>query len=189
MLVRPTWMMVICFFQCEPVEVAVDGDSIDIEMRIREGKQATINRIILNGNTKTSDHVVMRELLTRPGQKFSKTDLIETQQTLSRLGYFDPQKIEPKPIPQADGTVDIEYNVEEKPSDNIELSGGWGGLQGFVGTFGVVFNNFSARNIGNLKKWKPLPAGDGQRLALRLQASGRFLPNIFIIIYRALARR
>ncbi|AFK02932.1 outer membrane protein assembly complex, YaeT protein [Emticicia oligotrophica DSM 17448] len=162
------------FFQCEPVEVAVDGDSIDIEMRIREGKQATINRIILNGNTKTSDHVVMRELLTRPGQKFSKTDLIETQQTLSRLGYFDPQKIEPKPIPQADGTVDIEYNVEEKPSDNIELSGGWGGLQGFVGTFGVVFNNFSARNIGNLDKWKPLPAGDGQRLALRLQASGRF---------------
>ncbi|MFY7909176.1 MAG: outer membrane protein assembly factor BamA [Emticicia sp.] len=162
------------FFQCEPVEVAVEGDSIDIEMRIREGKQATINRIILNGNTKTSDHVVMRELLTRPGQKFSKTDLIETQQTLSRLGYFDPQKIEPKPIPQADGTVDIEYNVEEKPSDNIELSGGWGGLQGFVGTFGVVFNNFSARNINNFKKWKPLPAGDGQRLALRLQASGRF---------------
>ncbi len=162
------------FFQCEPVEVAVEGDSIDIEMRIREGKQATINRIILNGNTKTSDHVVMRELLTRPGQKFSKTDLIETQQTLSRLGYFDPQKIDPKPIPQADGTVDIEYNVEEKPSDNIELSGGWGGLQGFVGTFGVVFNNFSARNINNFKKWKPLPAGDGQRLALRLQASGRF---------------
>jgi outer membrane protein insertion porin family len=162
------------FFQCEPVEVAVEGDSIDIEMRIREGKQATINRIILNGNTKTSDHVVMRELLTRPGQKFSKTDLIETQQTLSRLGYFDPQKIEPKPIPQADGTVDIEYNVEEKPSDNIELSGGWGGLQGFVGTFGVVFNNFSAKSINNLKKWKPLPAGDGQRLALRLQASGRF---------------
>lgn len=162
------------FFNCEPVEIAVEGDSIDIEMRIREGKQATINRIILNGNTKTSDHVVMRELLTKPGQKFSKTELIETQQTLSRLGYFDPQKIEPKPIPQADGTVDIEYNVEEKPSDNIELSGGWGGLQGFVGTFGVIFNNFSARNITNLKKWKPLPAGDGQRLALRLQASGRF---------------
>ncbi len=162
------------FFQCDPVEIAVEGDSIDIEMRIREGKQATINRIILNGNTKTSDHVVMRELQTIPGQKFSKTQLLETQQTLSRLGYFDPQKIDPKPIPQADGTVDIEYNVEEKPSDNIELSGGWGGLQGFVGTFGVVFNNFSAKNITNLKKWKPLPAGDGQRLSLRLQASGRF---------------
>lgn len=162
------------FFNCTPVEVAVEGDSIDIEMRITEGKQATINRIILNGNSKTSDHVVMRELLTRPGQKFSKTDLIESQQILARMNYFDPQKIEPKPIPQADGTVDIEYNVEEKPSDNIELSGGWGGLQGFVGTFGVVFNNFSAKNIGNLQKWRPLPAGDGQKLALRLQASGRF---------------
>ncbi len=162
------------FFSCTPIEVSVEGDSIDIEMRIIEGKQATINRIILNGNTKTSDHVVMRELLTRPGQKFSKTELIESQQILARMNYFDPQKIEPKPIPQADGTVDIEYNVEEKPSDNIELSGGWGGLQGFVGTFGVVFNNFSAKNIGNLKKWRPLPAGDGQKLALRLQASGRF---------------
>lgn len=162
------------FFNCTPVEVAVEGDSIDIEMRITEGKQATINRIILNGNTKTSDHVVMRELLTRPGQKFSKTELIESQQILARMNYFDPQKIEPKPIPQADGTVDIEYNVEEKPSDNIELSGGWGGLQGFVGTFGVVFNNFSAKNITNLSKWRPLPAGDGQKLALRLQASGRF---------------
>ncbi|MBA4851746.1 outer membrane protein assembly factor BamA [Emticicia sp. BO119] len=162
------------FFSCTPVEVSVEGDSIDIEMRIIEGKQATINRIILNGNTKTSDHVVMREILTRPGQKFSKTDLIESQQILARMNYFDPQKIEPKPIPQADGTVDIEYNVEEKPSDNIELSGGWGGLQGFVGTFGVVFNNFSAKNITNWSKWRPLPAGDGQKLALRLQASGRF---------------
>jgi outer membrane protein insertion porin family len=162
------------FFRCEPVEIAVEGDSIDIEMRISEGKQATINKIILNGNTKTSDHVVMREILTRPGQKFSKTDLIETQQVLSRLGYFDPQKMDIKPVPQADGTVDIEYNLEEKPSDNIELSGGWGGLQGFVGTFGVVFNNFSARNINNFKKWRPLPAGDGQRLSLRFQSSGQF---------------
>lgn len=162
------------FFRCEPVEIAVDGDSIDIEMRISEGKQATINKIILNGNTKTSDHVVMREILTRPGQKFSKTDLIETQQVLSRLGYFDPQKMDIKPVPQADGTVDIEFNLEEKPSDNIELSGGWGGLQGFVGTFGVVFNNFSARNINNFKKWKPLPAGDGQRLSVRFQSSGQF---------------
>ncbi|MFN3851635.1 MAG: outer membrane protein assembly factor BamA [Spirosomataceae bacterium] len=162
------------YFRCDPVEVAIEGDSIDIEMRIFEGKQATINRIVLNGNTKTSDHVVMREILTKPGQKFSKTDLIETTQMLSKLGYFDPQKIEPKPVPQADGTVDIHYNVEEKPSDNIELSGGWGGLQGFVGTFGIAFNNFSARNIGNLKKWKPLPAGDGQRLAIRMQASGQF---------------
>jgi outer membrane protein insertion porin family len=162
------------YFSCNPVEVAVEGDSIDIEMRITEGKQAIINRIILNGNTKTSDHVVLREILTKPGQKFSKTDLIETTQMLSKLGYFDPQKIDPKPVPQANGTVDIEYNVEEKSSDNIELSGGWGGLQGFVGTFGIGFNNFSAKNIFKLKEYKPLPKGDGQKVAIRFQANGGF---------------
>ena len=143
-------------------------------MRIFEGKQATINRIILNGNTKTSDHVVMRELLTKPGQKFSKTDLIETTQMLSKLGYFDPQKIEPRPIPQSDGTVDIEYNVEEKSNDQIELSGGWGGIQGFVGTFGITFNNFAIKDIAHFKKYKPLPKGDGQRFSIRFQANGGF---------------
>lgn len=162
------------YFSCNPVEVAVEGDSIDIEMRIFEGKQAIINRIVLNGNTKTSDKVVMREILTKPGQKFSKTDLIETTQMLSKLGYFDPQTINPRPVPQADGTVNIEYDVEEKSSDNIELSGGWGGFQGLVGTFGVVFNNFSLKNIANLKAYRPLPKGDGQRLALRVQANGGF---------------
>ncbi len=162
------------YFSCTPIEIAVEGDSIDIEMRIFEGKQAMINRIVLNGNTKTSDHVVLREILTKPGQKFSKTDLIETTQMLSKLGYFDPQKIEPKPIPQADGTVDIEYNVEEKSNDNIELSGGWGGIQGFVGTFGIVFNNFAIRDIAKLKKYKPLPKGDGQKFAIRFQANGGY---------------
>jgi outer membrane protein insertion porin family len=162
------------YFNCQPVEIAVEGDSIDIEMRLMEGKQATINKIILNGNTKTSDHVVLREILTKPGQKFSKTDLIETTQMLSKLGYFDPQKIEPKPVPQADGTVDIEFNVEEKSNDNIELSGGWGGLQGFVGTFGIVFNNFAIRNVGKLKEYRPLPKGDGQKFSIRMQASGKF---------------
>jgi outer membrane protein insertion porin family len=164
------------YFSCQPVEIAVEGDSIDIEMRIFEGKQAIINRIILNGNTKTSDHVVMRELLTKPGQKFSKTDLIETTQMLSKLGYFDPEKIEPRPVPQADGTVDIEYNVEEKSNDQIELSGGWGGLQGFVGTFGIVFNNFAIKDVLKFGKgyYKPLPKGDGQSFAIRFQANGGF---------------
>jgi outer membrane protein insertion porin family len=162
------------YFSCTPVETAIVGDSIDIELRINEGKQATINKIILNGNTKTSDHVVLREILTKPGQKFSKTDLIETVQMLSKLGYFDPQKIDPQPKPQSDGTVDIEYNVEEKSNDNIELSGGWGGLQGFIGTFGIVFNNFSIRKIAKLKEYRPLPKGDGQRFAIRFQANGGF---------------
>lgn len=162
------------YFSCQPIETAIDGDSIDIEMRITEGKQATINKIILNGNTKTSDHVVLREILTKPGQKFSKTDLVETVQMLSKLGYFDPQKIEPKPVPQNDGTVNIEYNVEEKSNDNIELSGGWSGIQGIIGTFGIVFNNFAIRKVFNLKEYKPLPKGDGQRFAIRFQANGGF---------------
>ncbi len=162
------------YFNCQPIEVAIDGDSIDIELRITEGKQATINKIILNGNTKTSDHVVLREILTKPGQKFSKTDLVETVQMLSKLGYFDPQKIDPKPVPQNDGTVDIELNVEEKSNDNIELSGGWGGLQGFIGTFGIVFNNFSIKKIAKFREYRPLPKGDGQRFAIRFQANGGF---------------
>lgn len=162
------------YFRVIPVEKSVEGDSIDIEMRMFEGKQATINRIILNGNTKTSDRVVLRELMTLPGQKFSKTELINTQRQLSQMGYFDPEKIQINPIPnQADGTVDIEYTVEEKPSDQIELSGGWGGFIGFVGTLGLVFNNFSIRNIPDRSTWRPLPSGDGQKLAVRFQANGR----------------
>jgi outer membrane protein insertion porin family len=165
------------FYQCEPVETAVAGDSIDITFRITEGKQATINKVILNGNTKTSDHVVMREIRTLPGQKFSKSAIIRTVRELSTIGYFNPEKISPNPIPKSDGTVDIEYNVEEKPSDQIELSGGWGGFIGFVGTLGVTFNNFSARNIGNLSAWKPLPSGDGQKLSVRFQANGTSFQN------------
>jgi len=165
------------FYQCEPVETAVAGDSIDITFRMTEGKQATINKVILNGNTKTSDHVVMREIRTLPGQKFSKSAIIRTVRELSTIGYFNPEKIVPNPIPKADGTVDIEYNVEEKPSDQIELSGGWGGYIGFVGTLGVTFNNFSARNITNLSAWKPLPSGDGQKLSVRFQANGSSYQN------------
>jgi outer membrane protein insertion porin family len=162
------------YFRLEPTEKAVDGDSIDVELRMFEGKQATINRILLNGNTKTSDRVVLRELFTLPGQKFSKTEIINTQRQLSQMGYFDPEKIQINPVPnQSDGTVDIEYTVEEKPSDQIELSGGWGGYIGFVGTLGLVFNNFSLKNIPNRETWRPLPSGDGQKLSLRFQANGK----------------
>jgi outer membrane protein insertion porin family len=162
------------FFNCTPVEVAVVGDSIDVEMRIFEGDQATIDKVIISGNERTSDHVIRRELSTVPGNKFRRSDIIRTNQILSSMGYFNPQKIEQdiRPNP-ANGTVDIEWKVEEQSNDQIELSGGWGGAFGFVGTLGVTFNNFSARNITNLKKWRPLPVGDGQRLSLRMQANGR----------------
>ncbi len=162
------------FFNVNPVEVNVEGDSIDIEMRIFEGEQATINKITIHGNSKTSDHVILREIRTIPGQKFSRSDLIRTHRELATLGYFDPEKIQINPQPNmANGTVDIEYRLEERPSDQIELSGGWGGFFGFVGTLGVVFNNFSIKNIANFDKYRPLPAGDGQRLQLRMQANGR----------------
>jgi outer membrane protein insertion porin family len=161
------------FFRIDPVEVSIDGDSIDLEMRIYEGPQATINKVNLSGNTRTSDHVVRREIRTLPGQKFSRSDLIRTNQLLAGMGYFDPQQIGINPVPNpADGTVDINYTVVEKPSDQIELSGGWGGWIGFVGTAGVVFNNFSLRKIPKFKTWSPLPSGDGQRLSLRFQANG-----------------
>lgn len=162
------------FFQVRPIEVAVVGDSIDVEMRIHEGDQATIDEVLISGNERTNDHVIRRELSTIPGQKFRRSDLIRTQQMLSQMGYFNPQKIEQdiRPNP-ANGTVDIEWKVEEQSNDQIELSGGWGGFYGFVGTVGLSFNNFSIRNVPHLKKWRPLPVGDGQRLSLRAQANGR----------------
>ena len=161
------------FFNVEPVEVNIEKDSIDIEMRMYEGPQATINKINISGNTKTNEHVILREIRTKPGEKFSRADLIRTQREISTLGYFDPEQIGINPKPNAsNGTVDIDYTVAEKPSDQIELSGGWGGFYGFIGTAGISFNNFAARNITNFKKWSPLPAGDGQKLSIRIQANG-----------------
>ncbi len=163
------------FFNVQPVEVQIEEDSIDVEMRLFEGEQATISKILITGNDRTNDHVIRREIRTMPGQKFSRSDLIRTQRELSQLGYFDPEQIGINPIPNpAEGTVDIEYSLVEKPSDQIELSGGWGGFAGFVGTLGLVFNNFSLRNIPHFDKWRPLPVGDGQKLSLRVQANGRF---------------
>jgi outer membrane protein insertion porin family len=162
------------FFRINPIEVAVSGDSIDVEMRIFEGEQATINEVTITGNDRTSDHVIRRELSTIPGQKFRRSDIIRTQQKLGQLGYFAPDKVGQNLVPNpAKGTVDIEWQVEEQSNDQVELSGGWGGYYGFVGTLGLTFNNFSLRNIPHLKKWKPLPVGDGQRLSLRVQANGR----------------
>lgn len=161
------------FFRVTPVEVAVEGDSIDIEMRIYEGEQATIKNVIISGNDRTRDHVVRRELRTVPGEKFSRADIIQTQQRLSQLGYFDPQQITPTPIPNpTDGTVDIDWELVERSNDQIELSGGWGGSFGFVGTLGLSLNNFSLRNMIR-GKFTPIPVGDGQKLSIRAQANGR----------------
>ena len=161
------------FFSIDPVETKVEGDSIDIEMRLSEGVQAHIKDINISGNTKTSDHVLRRTLRTLPGDKFNRELLIRSQREIATLGYFDPEKIGINPVPnQADGTVDINYTVVEKPSDQVTLSGGWGGYAGFIGTVGLVFNNFSLRKAGTLRNWTPVPAGDGQRLSLNVQANG-----------------
>ncbi|KAA9331541.1 outer membrane protein assembly factor BamA [Hymenobacter busanensis] len=161
------------FFSIDPVETRVEGDSIDIEMRLSEGVQARIKDINIAGNTKTSDHVIRRELRTLPGDKFNRELLIRSQREISSLGYFDPEKVGLNPVPNpADGTVDINYTVSEKPSDQITLSGGWGGYAGFIGTVGLVFNNFSLRKASDFHNWRPVPGGDGQRLGLNIQANG-----------------
>jgi len=163
------------FFNVDPVEVAIEGDSIDLEMRIFEGPQATIDKVIIKGNDRTHEHVIRRELFTRPGEKFSRSDILRSQRQIVNLGYFNPESLGINtPVNPQRGTVDIEYTVEEKPSDQLELSAGWGGIQRVIGTLGVSFNNFSLRNIFNKESWRPLPQGDGQRLSIRAQTNGNF---------------
>jgi len=162
-------------FNVDPVQTKVYGDTIDLEIRLYEGPQYTINKIMVKGNELTNDKVILREIRTKPGQKFSKELIVRSTREIAQLGNFDDTKTDPRPIninPNA-GTVDIEYNVVEKPSDQIELSGGFGGGR-VVGTLGLTFNNFSARNLFNMSAWKPLPKGDGQKLSVRGQTNGKY---------------
>lgn len=161
------------FFNVKPVETQITGDSIDIELRIFEGPQAIINKIIVSGNLKTSDYVILREIRTRPGQKFSRSDVIRSQRELSQLGYFDPEQMNIIPVPNIEnGTVNIEYKLTEKPSDQLQLQGGWGAGQ-FVGSVAIIFTNFSTKKILKLKEWRPLPSGDGQSISLRFQSNAQ----------------
>jgi outer membrane protein insertion porin family len=161
------------FFNVDQQEKLVYNDTIDMDLIIREGPQATIDRIIVRGNEKTNDKVILREIRTKPGQKFSRSEIIRTNRELSQLGYFDPEKIgvNPKPDP-IKGTVDIEYTVVERPSDQIELSGGFGGGRA-VGTLGLSLTNLSMKNA-LAGKFDPLPTGDGQKLSIRAQTNGLF---------------
>jgi len=162
------------FFRAEPVETAVYNDTIDYEIRIMEGPQARIKNVTIAGNEKTKDYVIRRELRTIPGELFSRSDLIRSQRELGNLQYFNQETINPGVVPNAeDGTVDINWKLEEKSSDQLELSAGWGGGIGLTGTLGVTFNNFSIRNIWKKSAWDPLPTGDGQKLSLRMQSNGR----------------
>ncbi|MGN6164999.1 MAG: BamA/OMP85 family outer membrane protein [Flavisolibacter sp.] len=162
------------FFRADPVETSVYNDTIDYEIRIVEGPQARYKNITISGNEKTKDYVIRRELTTLPGELFSRSDLIRSQRQLVNLQYFNQEKVNPNVVPnQDDGTVDINWELEEKSSDQLELSAGWGGGVGLTGTLGVTFNNFSIKNIFKKEAWDPLPQGDGQKLSLRYQSNGR----------------
>ena len=165
------------FFNLNPVEVLVENDSIDLEMRISEGRQATIRQVTISGNDRTNDHVIMRELRTRPGELFRRSDIQRSMRELQQLGYFEPTELGVNPRPNAEtGTVDIEYTLVERSTSQLELQGGWGAGR-LVGTLGLNFNNFSARNIFNGSAWTPLPAGDGQTISLRAQSNGTFFQS------------
>ncbi|MEY3159824.1 MAG: hypothetical protein RLZZ49_1304 [Bacteroidota bacterium] len=167
------------FFSVNPIETSVYSDTIDHELRITEGPQATIKNVNISGNDKTKEHVIRRELRTVPGEKFSRSDLIRSQREILNLGYFNQEKLGMQPVPnQEDGTVDINYTVEEKSSDQLELSAGWGGNIGLTGTLGVTFNNFSIKNIWKKTAWDPLPTGDGQKLSIRYQSNGRYFRSV-----------
>jgi outer membrane protein insertion porin family len=162
------------FFRVDPIETAVYNDTIDFEIRMVEGPQATIKTIRIAGNEKTKDFVIRREIRTIPGDKFSRSLLVRSQREIAQLNFFDQEKIKIDPVPNPeDGTVDINYGVEEKSSDQLELSAGWGGYIGLTGTIGVTFNNFSSKNLFSKSAWDPLPMGDGQKLSIRVQSNGK----------------
>ena len=160
------------FSNINAVEVSAIKDTIDFEIRINEGKRASFNKISVIGNTKTNDHVIYRELRTKPGEIYSKDQVVRTVRELGQLGFFDAEEINPdfENVDPNSGTVDIKFDLTEAGASQIELQGGYGG-GGFIGTLGLAFNNFSIKNILNRKSYKPLPMGDGQNLSLRLQAS------------------
>ena len=171
------------FFNIQPVELNVEGDSVDVELRVVEGKPATLNNIVINGNDLTNERVIRRQVFTRPGYLFSQSEFERSIREIASMGQFDPEAISDPAkgysiIPnQLNNTVDIVYNVTEKPSSQLELSGGWGGNT-FVATVGVSFNNFSTRRLFDKTAWRPVPLGDAQNLSLRFQTNGTYYTSL-----------
>jgi outer membrane protein insertion porin family len=166
------------FSRLTPVEAKIEGDSIDLEVRIFEGTQAYVNNVFISGNTRTNEHVARRELYTLPGDLFSKDKIMRSIRQLGVLGHFDPEKINPTPMPDPiNGTVDLLYKLEEKANDQFEISGGWGAGM-LVGTVGVRFNNFAIKNFFRPSQWRPYPSGDGQSLSIRAQSNGRIYSSL-----------
>ena len=171
------------FFNLQAVELNIEGDSVDVEMRVVEGKPATLNNIVINGNDLTNERVIRRQIFTRPGYLFSQSDFERSIREIASMGQFDPEAIaDPAKgwsmMPNSlDNTVDLVYNVTEKPSSQLELSGGWGGNT-FVATVGVSFNNFSTRRLFDKSAWRPVPLGDAQNLSLRFQTNGTYYTSL-----------
>jgi outer membrane protein insertion porin family len=167
------------FFNVDPVEMSIIDDTINFEMRITEGAQAIIRDIGIAGNDRTNEHVIRREIRTLPGDKFSRALLIRSQREIANLGFFDQEKIgiQPRPHPE-DGTVDIDYTVVEKSSDQLQLSAGFGGGVNFYGNVGISFNNFAIRNIFKPKTWDPLPVGDGQKFSINYASNGAYYNSL-----------
>jgi outer membrane protein insertion porin family len=168
------------FSNINAVEVSAENDTINFEIRVTEGKLANFNKISVAGNDRTNDHVIYRELRTKPGELYSKDQVVRTVRELGQLGFFDAENIKPdfKNVNPNEGTVDIEFGLEETSGSQIELQGGYGG-GGFIGTLGLSFGNFSMRNLFNKEAYTPIPAGDGQSLSLRLQASQFYTTTSF----------
>ena len=165
------------FFQANPVESSILNQKINLEIRVTEGKRAIVNNVTVIGNTKVKDHVIMREVRSLPGSMFKRSDIIRTQEEFNRLGYFNPETLGVNPVPDPEtGTVDIEYSVESKSSDQLELQGGWGNGM-VVGAFSVIFNNFSTKNFFKKDSWNPMPHGDGQKIRLRAASNGSYYQN------------
>ena len=171
------------FFNLQAVELNIEGDSVDVEMRVVEGKPATLNNIVINGNDLTNERVIRRQIFTRPGYLFRQSDFERSIREIASMGQFDPEAIaDPAKgwsmMPNSlDNTVDLVYNVTEKPSSQLELSGGWGGNT-FVATVGVSFNNFSTRRLFDKTAWRPVPLGDAQNLSLRFQTNGTYYTSL-----------
>jgi len=166
------------FSQIDPVEVQVDNDSIDFEMRVREGKPATINEIGIKGNTRVYEHVIRRELRTKPGQLYSQDDIMRTMRELAQMGHFDPEKIVPDVQPnEENGTVDITYKLETKGSDQVEFSAGWGST-GVVGSVGLKFSNFAIQNLFKPDTYRIVPQGEGQTLTINGRTSGQSYSSV-----------
>jgi outer membrane protein insertion porin family len=169
------------FFNAQPVITNIDNDSVDVQIRLHEGKQARLDRVIITGNTKTHEEVIRRELRTKPGDLFNKSAIQRSQRELAQLGHFDPEQmgIEPTNINQSRGEVDLQYSVVEKPNDQLEISGGWGAGM-LVGTIGVRFNNFSVSRLFEKDAWNPVPTGEGQSLSIRARTNGQYYKNYSI---------